>query len=101
MTEPAVRYRRSPVAIYRTVGPDVVLARADVPDVDLLEGTAGLAWQLLDAPSTSLDLASALADLYEISVEAIHGDVRALLEGLRERGWVEVETPATVSPDAG
>jgi hypothetical protein len=101
MTEPDVRYMRSPVAIYRTVGPDVVLARADVPDVDLLEGTAGLAWQLLDAPSTSLDLASALADLYEISVEAIHGAVQALLDDLRDRGWVEVETLATVSPYAG
>jgi Coenzyme PQQ synthesis protein D (PqqD) len=101
MTEPDVRYRRSPVAIYRTVGPDVVLARVDFPDVDLLKGTAGLAWQLLDAPSTSLDLAFALAEMYGIPPEAIHGDVGALLDDLRERGWVEVETLATVSPDAG
>jgi hypothetical protein len=89
------------VAIYRTVGPDVVLARADDPDMDLLEGTAGLAWQLLDAPSTSLDLASALAEMYEMPPEAIHGDVRALLDDLRERGWLEVEAAAAVNGDSG
>lgn len=87
MTEP--RYRRSPRSLWRSVGGDVYLSSAHREQIDLLEGSAGAAWKLLDGPATGRQLTEALATAYAVPADSIESDVNGLLVELEERGWVE------------
>jgi Coenzyme PQQ synthesis protein D (PqqD) len=84
-----VRYRRSPHSLWRCVNGDVFLSRPHRQEIDLLEGTAGAAWKLLDPPVTARQLTEDLAAAYAVPAGSIEGDVGGLLVALEERGWVE------------
>jgi hypothetical protein len=83
------RYRRSPTALSREVDGEILLARPDRNDFDVLPDTAAGVWNLLVRPQTALGLAAELADHYEEPIDRIATDVSALLEELVRRGWVE------------
>lgn len=85
-------FRRSPKALFRRVGADVILATPGREDFDSLSGTAGAAWELLERPHNLGDLVNQLAAVYGMQPQTIVSDVAALVLDLLRREWiVEVE----------
>jgi hypothetical protein len=86
-------FRRSPNALFRRVGGDLILATAEREGFDSLSSTAGAAWDLLETPMGLDELVKQLALEYRMQTHAIVSDVAALLLDLLRRGWIEeVET---------
>lgn len=87
MTE--ARFVRSPRALFRSVGAEVLVTAPDREDVDRLSPTAGAVWSLLGEPRTLSTLVDDLADAFGAPRERIAADVRVLVTDLVRRGWVE------------
>lgn len=83
------RFRRAAGVLERRFGDEVLLAARGRRDVDRLAGTGAAVWELLDGPRTAAELAAALEAAYEAGPGSIERDVRALLEDLAARGYVE------------
>jgi hypothetical protein len=82
-------FRRSPEALFRRVGGDIILATPDREDFDSLSSTASAAWELLDTPKGLDELVNEMASEYRMQPHAIVSDVAALLLDLLRRGWIE------------
>jgi hypothetical protein len=82
-------FQRSNTALVRSTGFEVLLASVEREEVDVLSGSAALAWELLAEPTTTSALAVGLAEYYSIPASAIDADVRRLLEDLQSRGWIQ------------
>jgi hypothetical protein len=82
-------FRRSPKALFRRVGGDIILATADREDFDSLSSTASTAWELLETPMGLAELVRQLALEYRMEAHSIVSDVAALLLDLLRRGWIE------------
>lgn len=82
-------FRRSPNALFRRVGGDIILATAEREDFDSLSSTASAAWELLDNPKGLDQLVNELAMEYGMQPHSIVSDVAALLLDLLRRGWIE------------
>jgi hypothetical protein len=82
-------FQRSPGALFRRVGGDVILARPGREDFDSLSSTASAAWELLDTPKGLDQLVNELAVQYGMQPHSITSDVAALLLDLLRRGWIE------------
>ena len=89
MIEGARRFRQSPSTPWRRVGGDVILAPPGRDDFDVLSGTGADVWELLDQPSTTLELVHVLAGLYEVPADEIASDVERLIETLLESKALE------------
>lgn len=86
-------FQRSPNALFRRVGGDIILATAEREDFDSLSSTASAAWELLDKPKGLDQLVNELALGYDLQPHSIVSDVAALLLDLLRRAWIEeVET---------
>jgi len=90
----SVRFRRSPSALFREVGPEVLLAAVERPGFDVLSGPATDVWDLLDRPQTLDELVASLADRYDAPRTSIETDVQRLLDELTRRGWIEEVSPS-------
>jgi len=88
-SEKGTLLRRSPRALWRSVGAEVLLTARERDDFDHLSETAGIVWQVLDAPMTLEDLVIALGDVYGLPPGEIVDDVGRLVRDLRESGWIE------------
>ncbi len=86
---PPVRYRRSPAVLFREAAGDVLLARPGKAGVDLLSGTAGAVWRLLDRPRSLPELSAELGDRYGVAPATVGRDVEPLLGELVRRQMVE------------
>ena len=82
-------FRRSPKALFRRVGGDIILATPGRDDFDSLSSTASTAWELLDTPKGLDELVNELALEYRMQPPSIVSDVAALLLDLLRRGWIE------------
>jgi len=82
-------FQRSKAALVRSTAFEVLLASVEREEVDVLSGSAALAWELLAEPMTASALAAGLAEYYSVSVPAVDADVRRLLEDLQSRGWIQ------------
>lgn len=82
-------FRRSPTALFRRVGGDIILATPGREEFDSLSSTAGTAWELLDTPKDLDTLVKELALEYRMQAPSIVSDVAALLLDLLRRGWIE------------
>jgi hypothetical protein len=80
---------RSPTALSRRVGGEVLLASADREGVESLSETATEVWDLLERPRTVRSLVARLVDRYAAPRSSIEVDVRGLIDQLFERGWIE------------
>jgi Coenzyme PQQ synthesis protein D (PqqD) len=80
---------RSPNALSRSVGSEILLTAPGRDDVVRLAGTAGAVWGLLETPQTLSSLVDALSRSYGAPPEAIAADVQQLLSQLLEEGWAE------------
>jgi len=74
--------------LFRSAGPDVLLAPPGRDDFELLSGTAGVVWRLLETPRTVAELVDVLADLYGTDRESIATDVHPLIDTLLEQGLI-------------
>ncbi len=81
-------YRRSPTALWRRVGDQVLLADAEGAEVHALSATASATWLLLDGPRTREALVAALASGFGGEPTEVAGNVDRLLERLEVEGWV-------------
>jgi coenzyme PQQ synthesis protein D (PqqD) len=82
-------FRRSPAALFRRVGGDVILATPQREEFDSLSSTASAAWEHLDTPKGLDELVNELALTYGMQPHSIVSDVAALLLDLLRRGWIE------------
>lgn len=82
-------YRWSPATLTRTVGDDVLLASAIREQMEVLSGTAGAVWGLLEAPRTCEEISTVLAREFGAAPEIVESDVEHLLKHLEEGGWIE------------
>jgi hypothetical protein len=83
--------RRSPAALYRSVGDETVLALPDSEEFLTLSASATELWGLLGEPRTVEELVELIADRYAVHRSAIAADVEAVLVDLRGRGLVEAK----------
>jgi hypothetical protein len=83
------RFVRSPVALSRRVGGELLLAAPGRTEVDRLSDSAGAVWSLLEEPMAAPALVTTLSEAYGVPEERIAADVEALLADLVRRGWVE------------
>ena len=82
-------FRRSPIALYRRVGGEVILATPGREDFDSLSSTASAAWEILDSPKDLDELVKELALAYGMQPHSIVSDVASLVLDLLRRGWIE------------
>jgi coenzyme PQQ synthesis protein D (PqqD) len=82
-------FRRSPKALFRRVGGDIILATPGREDFDSLSSTASTAWELLETPMDLDELVKQLALEYRMEAHSIVSDVASLLLDLLRRGWIE------------
>ena len=82
-------FRRSPTALFRRVGGEVILATPGREEFDSLSSTASTAWELLDTPKDLDTLVNQLALEYRMQPHSIVSDVAALVLDLLRRGWIE------------
>lgn len=71
---------------------DVILANVDTREAVRLGGVAGELWTALLRKGGPASAADALANDYDIEAARIAADARALLDNLRERGFLEQPT---------
>jgi hypothetical protein len=72
----------------RSFAGEVLLASSAGGDIDRLEGSAAVVWDLLEDPRTLADLIARLGHVYREPNEEIRSDLEPLLRDLVERGWV-------------
>lgn len=90
MTEGArPAFGRVGAALWRRVGPEVLLAGLDGSEIDRLSVPASALWLLLERPLGREELVAALADEFDIEAGDIAGHVDRLLDELVTRGWLE------------
>ena len=84
----SARLSRSPEALSRRVGSDVLVARLDAGDVHELSGGASALWQALGSSMTLEELIGALADLHGVRGSEIAAEVEACVASLTDVGLV-------------
>jgi hypothetical protein len=89
VTAEAVRYRRSPAALWRRVGGTILVTTGADPDVHELLGGAAAAWVELIQPRTVPELVDGLAEVHEAQPDSIEEQVSNVLETLRDLGVVD------------
>jgi hypothetical protein len=84
--------------LVRDMGDEVVVLDRRQGRVHHLNATAGFVWQRLDGRTPAHRIATAVANQFEVDLEAAVGDVMTLVRQLDELGLVVAVDPR---PDAG
>ena len=84
----AVTFRRSPSALWRRVGDEVLIADAEGPDISSLSPPASAAWLHLERPRTREDLIDELVVRLGVPAKEIAAHIERSLGQLEERGWL-------------
>ncbi len=82
-------FRRSPEALYRRVGGDILLGTPGREEFDTLSATGSATWDLLETPRDLAELVDLLASDYDVPPQSIISDVASLLLELHRRGWIQ------------
>jgi hypothetical protein len=82
-------FQRSPSALWRESGDEVVVAPPGREDFDVLSPTASAVWRLIETPTHFTDVVDAVARAYSVSPDDVAPDVRTLLADLVHRGAAE------------
>jgi hypothetical protein len=82
--------RRSPQALWRRAGTEVVTTLPETEDIQELGGAAAAVWLGLDEATSAADLIGLLAEVYAIEPDAIAGDVEVAVAELVHVGLVVV-----------
>jgi hypothetical protein len=86
---------RSPAALWRRVGAEIVMTRQGVDGFEQLSPTAAAVWALLDEPMGLQRVVELLTTTFAAPADAIGRDIRALFDRLVEGGYVETMEPPT------
>ena len=89
MSGRAATYRRSPAALSRAVGTEILACLPEWDEVDLLSASGGAIWRGLAEPRTLAELTAAVANEYALRPTDVRGDVRGFVDLLVMRGLVE------------
>lgn len=84
------RLRRSPRALWRDVGPDVLLVAPPAVTVHELSGGASAAWRAIGSPLRLSELVDRLATEHGVGSDRIHDEVERCVEHLIGLGAAEV-----------
>jgi hypothetical protein len=95
---------RSESVVARVVAGEtlIVPVRAKVGDLASIysfNGTGTLIWKLLDSPRTVADLATAVAQEYEVDAAQAEQDVTSFVSEMKAVGLVEVPAPVAMAGD--
>ena len=82
-------YRRSPHALYRNIGPDVLAMLPGAEDMHVVSGPAAVIWDLLSEDAGLDEMIGEIADLYEHPTEEVTPALEVCLRDLVDRGLVE------------
>jgi len=85
---------RSPAALSRAVGSEVLACLPEWDEVDLLSTSGGVIWRVLAEPRTLSELTDQIAGEFELRPKDVRGDVRGFVDLLVKRGLVQ-RMPAT------
>jgi hypothetical protein len=80
--------QRSSDVLVRSFADEVLLADSAGGDVQRLEGSAAVVWELLGEPRSLAHLVEMLARVYGMPEERISADVRPVVLDLLNRGWL-------------
>jgi hypothetical protein len=80
---------RSPAALSRAVGSQVLACLPEWDEVDLLSTSGGVIWKVLAEPRTLSELTARIADEFELRPAHVRGDVRGFVDLLVKRGLVQ------------
>jgi hypothetical protein len=83
------RYRRSPAALYRQAGADVLATTPVDPEIHELSGGAVAVWEALASPLDADELIARVASEHGVGAAGIAEQVRRCLEELARLGLVE------------
>ena len=83
------RYRRSPAALYRRAGADVLATTPADPEIHELSGGAVAVWEALTSPLDADELSARLASEHGVGADGIAEQVRRCLEELAGLDLVE------------
>jgi hypothetical protein len=95
---------RSTSVVARVVGGEtlIVPVRAKVGDLASIysfNGTGTLIWKLLESPQTVGQLATAVAEQYEVDAAQAENDVMSFVSEMKAVGLVEVPMPLAMAGD--
>jgi hypothetical protein len=85
MNENGTTFGRSPNALFRVVGDEVLIAIPRDAEFISLTSTGHAIWELLEPPIAFSELVSSLAELYGCGEDSIAPDVETFLNQLLER----------------
>jgi hypothetical protein len=93
---------RSQAVVARVVGGEtlIVPVRAKVGDLASIysfNGTGSLIWKLLESPRTVTQLATAVAQAYEVDPAQAERDVTSFVSEMKSVGLVEVQAATSVA----
>ena len=81
-------FRRTPRALWRRVGDEVLVADAEGSDVSSLSASASAAWLLLEEPRTREELIDGLVAGCELPAIEVAKHVDRMLHEFERREWV-------------
>ncbi|HET6175532.1 MAG TPA: PqqD family protein [Candidatus Sulfotelmatobacter sp.] len=95
---------RSQSVVARVVAGEtlIVPVRAKVGDLASIysfNGTGSLIWKLLESPKSLAELATAVAQEYDVEPALAERDVTAFVSEMKSVGLVQVPTPAAMAAD--
>jgi coenzyme PQQ synthesis protein D (PqqD) len=98
------RFVRSESVIARVVAGEtlIVPARAEVGDLASIytfNGTGTLIWKLLETPKTIAQLATAVAQEYEVELDRAESDVAEFVDEMKAAGLVEIPAAMAMAGD--
>jgi coenzyme PQQ synthesis protein D (PqqD) len=98
------RFVRSESVIARVVAGEtlIVPARAEVGDlasIYTINGTGTLIWKLLETPKTIAQLATAVAQEYEVELDRAESDVAEFVDEMKAAGLVEIPAAMAMAGD--
>jgi Coenzyme PQQ synthesis protein D (PqqD) len=98
------RFVRSESVIARVVAGETLIipARAEVGDLASIytfNGTGTLIWKLLETPKTIAQLATAVAQEYEVELDRAESDVAEFVDEMKAAGLVEIPAAMAMAGD--
>lgn len=89
MSPAVLRYRRSPAALSRTVGNEVLACLPDWDEIDRLSASGGAIWRRLSEPRTLSELCAEVSAEFAVRPADVREDVRKFVALLVKRGLVQ------------
>ena len=89
MSHRYIRYHHAPDVLSRNLGDETLVTTPGEDEIQSLRGSALAVWTLLTEGSTYPDLLAELSFVFDVSIDALEDDVKALLDDLVSRDLVE------------